>query len=292
MAAFTRGCRGTIARLSQLGVPSATVALLRDAPGGAQCLLLRKSRSTRFGGLWVFPGGKVDKTDEVHHTDGTDGIDVLATAARAAAREAAEESDLADLSPTAFALLSHWVPPEEEAVRRGKRFSTFFFVGACAAGERDARADGGEVDSAQWLRPIDALERHAQGGLALLPPTWMTLDELATASAGGATASEALATLRDATPRAYATRWAEIPGGGHAYMWEGDAGWAECDPAAPGARLRLVATPSAMAASSAAGGGGPGRDELGLDSLGRVSGGGTVLSLERSPAAPSQPDPH
>jgi 8-oxo-dGTP pyrophosphatase MutT (NUDIX family) len=43
---------------------AATVALLRDAPGGAEVYLLRRVRGMAFaGGMHVFPGGSVDPAD-------------------------------------------------------------------------------------------------------------------------------------------------------------------------------------------------------------------------------------
>jgi len=44
---------------------AATVALLRDAPGGPEVYLLRRVRAMAFaGGMHVFPGGSVDLADE------------------------------------------------------------------------------------------------------------------------------------------------------------------------------------------------------------------------------------
>jgi 8-oxo-dGTP pyrophosphatase MutT (NUDIX family) len=40
--------------------PAATLTLLRDGPGGVEVLMLRKNSEIRFGGMWVFPGGRVD----------------------------------------------------------------------------------------------------------------------------------------------------------------------------------------------------------------------------------------
>lgn len=45
-------------------LPSATVMLLRDAPGGLQVLMMRRhSDSAELGGVYVFPGGKLDPLD-------------------------------------------------------------------------------------------------------------------------------------------------------------------------------------------------------------------------------------
>src|SRR5260221_7102453 len=44
--------------------PAATVMLLRDTPGGIEVFMLRRTTSAAFaGGMYVFPGGKVDDAD-------------------------------------------------------------------------------------------------------------------------------------------------------------------------------------------------------------------------------------
>ena len=44
--------------------PAATVVLLRDGPGGLEAYLQRRPMGMGFaGGLWVFPGGRVDQGD-------------------------------------------------------------------------------------------------------------------------------------------------------------------------------------------------------------------------------------
>jgi len=50
-------------------VPAATVMLVRDAAGsdGIEVFLMQRSRSGVFGGLHVFPGGKVDAADGSFH---------------------------------------------------------------------------------------------------------------------------------------------------------------------------------------------------------------------------------
>ena len=44
-------------------LPSSTVLLLRDRAEGMEVLMVRRSRSTVFGGMFVFPGGVVDPVD-------------------------------------------------------------------------------------------------------------------------------------------------------------------------------------------------------------------------------------
>lgn len=47
--------------------PAATVMLVRDRVDGPEVFLMKRSGFGSFGGLHVFPGGKVDGTDEVGH---------------------------------------------------------------------------------------------------------------------------------------------------------------------------------------------------------------------------------
>ena len=45
-------------------IPAATVVMLRDAPSGMEVFLLRRhSASAVLGGVFVFPGGKLDRLD-------------------------------------------------------------------------------------------------------------------------------------------------------------------------------------------------------------------------------------
>jgi hypothetical protein len=66
------------------------------------------------------------------------------------------------------------VTPEVEP----KRYDTRFFVAALPAGQR-SRDVGGESDRMVWIRPDEAIRRHGEGQLAMLPPTVFTLAELA-----------------------------------------------------------------------------------------------------------------
>jgi 8-oxo-dGTP pyrophosphatase MutT (NUDIX family) len=68
---------------------------------------------------------------------------------------------------------AHWITPVVES----KRFDTRFFVAATPEGQTP-RHVGGEADRRLWLRPQDALARHADGELGMLPPTAFTLSEL------------------------------------------------------------------------------------------------------------------
>ena len=45
-------------------VPAATVLLVRDTEEGLQVFLMQRAKKTNFGGAWVFPGGKIDPSDD------------------------------------------------------------------------------------------------------------------------------------------------------------------------------------------------------------------------------------
>ena len=69
-------------------IQAATVILLRDTPGGLETLMLRRDSKLAFvGGMWVFPGGRVDPEDAAGLAPG----DELGAARRAAVRESLEE---------------------------------------------------------------------------------------------------------------------------------------------------------------------------------------------------------
>jgi 8-oxo-dGTP pyrophosphatase MutT (NUDIX family) len=68
---------------------------------------------------------------------------------------------------------ARWITPAAEP----RRFDARFFVAALPPGQRP-RDVGGEADEVAWLRPRDALARHATGEILLLPPTAFTLGEL------------------------------------------------------------------------------------------------------------------
>ncbi|MFY1674891.1 NUDIX hydrolase [Plantactinospora sp. WMMB334] len=69
---------------------------------------------------------------------------------------------------------SRWVTPEFEP----RRFDTYFFVALLPAGQLP-RDVSGEADHTMWIRPADALARVGAGAIAMLPPTLITLTELA-----------------------------------------------------------------------------------------------------------------
>jgi 8-oxo-dGTP pyrophosphatase MutT (NUDIX family) len=75
---------------------------------------------------------------------------------------------------------ARWVTPEFSP----RRFDTWFFAAAMPSGQVTALTDGpgpapAESVSGSWMRPSDALEAARAGQITLLPPTAVTLAELA-----------------------------------------------------------------------------------------------------------------
>ncbi len=203
-------------------VPAATVVLLRDAPE-VEVLMLRKNSRIAFGGMWVFPGGRIDAEDGA--ADG----DPEGTARNAAARETREEAGIA-AAPEDFVWFAHWTPPPSTA----KRFATWFF--AARAADHAVSIDGGEIKEHQWISPAAALERHAAGEIDLVPPTWVTLYHLSRYP----TVEAILERFRSADATVYETHIGKRTDGVRVAMWEGDAGYDTGDADAEGARHRLV----------------------------------------------------
>jgi 8-oxo-dGTP pyrophosphatase MutT (NUDIX family) len=184
--------------------------LLRDADtgsesGGLEVFMLRRTNNAAFaGGMYVFPGGRVDDADG----EGD------AAFAMAAVRECFEEAgvllavdatgstvrdghpvlehrhDVHDgtvdvralaadhglsLSTDELVWMSHWVTPKGETARR---FDTRFFMVACPQGQTSYHDDS-ETVASMWVEPADALRRWRDGELLLMPPTVANLEFLA-----------------------------------------------------------------------------------------------------------------
>lgn len=224
-------------------IPAATVVVLRDGVDGAESLMLRRNSSIAFGGMWVFPGGRIDPED--YDSSG----DLLAAARNAAVREAHEEASLA-LEPGQLVHFSFWIPPPITP----KRFATWFFAAHAPANE--VTVDEGEIVHHEWMTPADAMRRRDAGEIELAPPTWVTLHTLSTigqngrnsdsgrrshdpqCDAQGLVAADLLAELDRCDPRNYETRIGLGPQG-PVSMWHGDAGYETGDPSVAGPRHRL-----------------------------------------------------
>jgi 8-oxo-dGTP pyrophosphatase MutT (NUDIX family) len=89
---------------------------------------------------------------------------------------------------------ARWITPEFEP----RRFDTYFFIALLPEGQR-TRDVSGEADHTMWIRPAEALARAAAGEIAMLPPTLVTLAEIA-ACGGLAAVPDTAAGREVATP--------------------------------------------------------------------------------------------
>ena len=190
--------------------PAATVLLLRDGPQGIEVLMTRRSMSASFApGAYVFPGGGIDAADAQAHSMAKrrpTQSNLHLTQAIAAIRESFEElgilfarhadgrwadaSDIAaidrkgpfadqcqarglSLAAEQVFVLAHWITDRDLP----RRFDVPFLVARMPEGQTPV-ADESEQFEPVWVRPQDALERHAAGQFFIIFPTIRTLDRL------------------------------------------------------------------------------------------------------------------
>ena len=157
--------------------PAATILLMRDDPAGIEVLLMRRGRNAGFvPGAYVFPGGRVDRSDaEPHVVEHLDGLDADAAARRlglpdgdppalayylASLREAFEETGilvarLADGTPPPTAAEN----PGVDALRDDLMEDRVTF--ADVLDRLGARLDGGAVEyMAHWITPEPEPHRY------------------------------------------------------------------------------------------------------------------------------------
>jgi glyoxylase-like metal-dependent hydrolase (beta-lactamase superfamily II)/8-oxo-dGTP pyrophosphatase MutT (NUDIX family) len=192
--------------------PAATVLLLRDGASGLEVLMTRRSMTASFApGAYVFPGGGIDAADTQCHAQATrraSQSDLHLTQAIAAIRESFEElgvllarrangshagaDDITALDRKApFAeqcaargltldaaevfVLAHWITDRDLP----RRFDVPFLVARMPEGQEPV-ADESEQFEPVWVRPADALARHAAGNFFIIFPTIRTLERLKT----------------------------------------------------------------------------------------------------------------
>ncbi len=204
-------------------VHAATVLLLRDGSDGLETLMLKKASKIAFGGMWVFPGGRVDPEDR----HGLTHDDELGAASNAAEREAVEEAGL-QIPAESMAAFSHWTPPAITP----RRFLTWFFLAAAPDGR--VVIDQGEIREHEWMSPRQAMRRRDAGEIELAPPTWISLHTLR----DFASVEEAIRITRTREPEHFATHIG-VSDDGPVALWHGDAGWEASDIQIAGPRHRL-----------------------------------------------------
>jgi 8-oxo-dGTP pyrophosphatase MutT (NUDIX family) len=135
---------------------AASVVVLRGGAETLEVLLVQRTHSARFmPGVWVFPGGALDR----------DETDLRAAAVRELEEEAALVVAPGDLVP-----FSRWITPAEVKIR----FDTHFFLVAEPPGQAP-RVDGSECIGLGWHAPAQALD----GSLDLVFPTVKHLQQFA-----------------------------------------------------------------------------------------------------------------
>lgn len=190
--------------------PAATMLLLRDTPQGLEVLMTRRSITASFApGAFVFPGGGIDTADALAHGQSTrrpTQNDLHLTQAIAAIRESFEElgillarrADGAHLETAQIATLDRQAPFAAQCAAQGltlagaevfvfahwvtdrdlpRRFDVPFLVARMPEGQEPV-ADGSEQFEPMWVRPVDALARHAAGQFFIIFPTIRTLQRL------------------------------------------------------------------------------------------------------------------
>lgn len=205
-------------------IPSATVVLVRDGAEDLEVLLLRRGRQLNsFAGIWVFPGGAVEKGDG----PGGNGSAFASTARHTAVRELREEAGLT-MAPGELVALSRWTAP----LVMPKRFDTWFFVALAPADE--IRVDHGEIQDYRWAAPRAALQDHRAGRLPIFPPTWVTLHHLS----AHRRCETAMAAAARQAPEHFAP-WVVKQGPDTCFLYGGDVAYGDHRIDRPGPRHRL-----------------------------------------------------
>ena len=183
-------------------LPSSTVLLLADRAGGLEVLMVRRSRSAVFGGMFVFPGGVVDPVDRSPLAEKAltgNGPGKIGWRA-AGLRETAEEvgvyltdrpitlpsrplggeevyrwamSQGARFDAGRLRYLSNWVTPHQAP----QRFNARFYLARVEGDEALALAEG-ELTESVWVQPSRALRRLRTGDWDIILPTEKTLEYL------------------------------------------------------------------------------------------------------------------
>lgn len=153
-------------------IDAATVLLLRNVEGRAEVLVVQRHPRLPFmGGLWAFPGGRLEPGDARALADGAESCGDAAFR-RAACRESFEECAVT-LDPRQLQLWSRWVTPSAAA----RRFDTRFYATEVSVATRVV-VDGAELVAHRWLEPAMAVRLATRGQLPVSPPTLLVLEDL------------------------------------------------------------------------------------------------------------------
>lgn len=172
---------------------AASVIVLRPGADKFDVLMVERPSRGFFGGLVVFPGGKVDPVDKTELARSVvSGESEDGEFRRAALRELAEETGLAAtgsgvvVAPTgrddalykaildsgdtlageSLVLISRWVTPEAAP----RRFDTLFYLLSTSM-TPEVRLDEEELVDHAWVSPAEALRRHYDDEWKMISPT-------------------------------------------------------------------------------------------------------------------------
>lgn len=187
--------------------PASTVMLVRDGEQGVQVFMLRRTTAAAFaGGMYVFPGGRVDATDgpaesplayrtaavrECYEESGVllathDGALIADGHPALGHREEIHSGKLSiaqlcvrydlELALDRLVWTQRWITPKGEVPRR---FDTRFYVVGQPPAQSFASHDDSETVASMWVTADDALRQQREGNLLMLPPTIAALSFLA-----------------------------------------------------------------------------------------------------------------
>ena len=204
--------------------PASTIMLCRDKENQLEVLLLKRNKALAFaGGLWVFPGGKIEPAEIAQSQDD------LEAAKLAAVRETKEETDV-DLSTDKIIFFRHWTTPVIEP----RRFATWFFFGELPDNSNEVKIDDSEIKEHLWIHPQAAIDKLEVGELAMLPPTLMCLQLIRKCQS----VAEVRQKMEQLEP-IFILPVLQQKGNNMICLYEGDAGFESGEADTPGARHRL-----------------------------------------------------
>lgn len=205
---------------------AAAIILLKDAADPHVFWVKRSPKLQFMGGFHAFPGGQLDKEDASIAVAGCEGDEAIMRAC--AVREFFEETgvllargserlSLDQIAEKRLSMADHssfkqildeaaleivasdfepagrWVTPPFAP----RRFDTWFFLAWLPEGQ-EALIDTGELETGEWIRPIEALARWKAGEIILAPPTLHIVRTLASHFDRLAELPEALAVIPEA----------------------------------------------------------------------------------------------
>jgi len=185
-----------------------SIIILKDPEDPKLLWVKRSSRLAFMGGFHAFPGGQLEKEDLETPVAGCSGDDAMMRAC--AVREVFEETGVllaegtgqlpaAEIAEARRALAAgertfrqilaanHLAITRDALVAAGRwvtppfaprRFDTWFFL-AWLPENQDVLVDAGELETAEWIRPAEALATWQRGEIIMAPPTLHIIRTLA-----------------------------------------------------------------------------------------------------------------